>query len=314
LFLAGRLPAAGELRLEKSVDAMGTAYSVVVYGSDRENMEAAVDAAFGELRRLDDQLSNYKPASEWSQVNQYAAERAVKVSPELFRLLSECQEYSRRSEGAFDITVGRLMKVWGFYKGSGRLPHRSEVRAALTTVGYRHMILDAGHQTVRFDRPGLEIDPGGIGKGYAVDCMVEVMKRKGISIALISGGGSSIYGMGAPPSEPQGWKVTIRDPKDPRRPVAEAFLKDESLSTSGSYEKFFRSDGKIYSHIMDPRTGYPAGGMLSASVIAPRALDSEAWTKPMFINGRKWAVAHMPKGLRVFLCEDRMIQPCAWLQ
>ena len=107
---------------------MGSTYSIALYGYDRIQMEAAADAAFDEVRRLDELLSNYKPDSEWSQVNRHAAARPVKVSPELFQLLSACLEYSRESEGAFDITVGPLMKVWGFYKGSGHLPHRAEVR------------------------------------------------------------------------------------------------------------------------------------------------------------------------------------------
>ncbi|HMC61435.1 MAG TPA: FAD:protein FMN transferase, partial [Candidatus Solibacter sp.] len=115
------------LRLEKSADAMGSTYSIAVYGDDRIEMEAAVDAAFDEVRRLDDLLSNYKPESEWSQVNRYAAARPVKVSPEMFRLLSACLEFSRVGAGAFDITVGPLMKVWGFYKGSGHLPHQAEI-------------------------------------------------------------------------------------------------------------------------------------------------------------------------------------------
>src|SRR5438270_5957244 len=177
------------LRLEKSADAMGSTYSIAIYGKDRVAMEAAVDAAFDEVRRLDDMLSNYKPDSEWSEVNRNAAERPVKVSPELFRLLSACQEYSREGEGAFDITVGPLMKVWGFYNGSGHLPHRAEIQAALTKVGYRHILLDAANLTVRFDRPGMEMDPGGIGKGYAVDRMVDVLKKNGVAIALVAGSG-----------------------------------------------------------------------------------------------------------------------------
>ncbi len=309
-------PAAGAelLRLEQSADAMGSTYSVAVYGEDRNQMETAVEAAFDEVRRLDNLLSNYKPDSEWSQVNRSAAEHPVAVSAELYQLLSECLHYSAESEGAFDITVGPLMKVWGFYKGTGRLPHKAEVLAALTRVGYGHVHLDPERLTVSFDREGLELDPGGIGKGYAVDRMVEVLKQKGIHIALVSGSGSSIYGLGAPPSEPRGWKITIRDPKSERKTVATVYLKDESLSTSGSYEKFFRAEGKIWAHIMDPRTGYPAPGMLSVSVMAPRTLDSEAWTKPYFINGRQWAARHLQPGFRAFFCEDRTEQACAWLQ
>ncbi len=316
LFLSGAVAAPGPelLRLEKSADAMGSTYTIELYGYDRVRMEAAADAAFDEVRQLDDLLSNYKPDSEWSEVNRRAAAGPVKISPELFRVLSACAEYSRESEGAFDITVGPLMKVWGFYKGTGHLPHRAEVQAAMTKVGYRHMHLDPKAQTVWFDRPGVEIDPGGIGKGYAVDRMVEVLRRNGVETALVAGSGSSIYGMGAPPDSPQGWRVDIKDPRDTRKSAAQVFLKDMSMSTSGSYEKFFRAEGRIYAHIMDPRTGYPAQGSVSVSVIAPRTLDSEAWAKPYFINGRQWAAQHKPKDFRVFFCEDRMDQPCAWLQ
>src|SRR4051794_31195452 len=201
-------------RLEKSADAMGSTYSIALYGTDRVKMEAAMDAAFDEVRRLDDLLSNYKPESEWSEVNRYAAQRPVRVSTELFGLLSACLDYSRQSEGAFDITVGPLMKVWGFYKGSGHLPHRPEVLAALTKVGYRHLQLDSSARTVRFDRSGVELDPGGIGKGYGLDRMVDVLRRNGVARALVAGSGSSIYGIGAPPDEPKGWPVKIKDPWD----------------------------------------------------------------------------------------------------
>ncbi|HXS95317.1 MAG TPA: FAD:protein FMN transferase [Candidatus Limnocylindrales bacterium] len=302
------------LRLDKSAEAMGSTYTVELYGFDRVRMEAAVDAALDEARRLDDLLSNYKADSEWSQVNRHAAEGPIRVSPELFDLLSACVEYSRESEGAFDITVGPLMKVWGFYKGTGHLPHRAEVMAALTRVGYRHIHLDAKAQTVWFDKSGVEIDPGGIGKGYAVDRMVDVLKQKGFRNALVAGSGSSIYGMGAPPSQPKGWAVDIKDPWDQSKTATEVFLKDMSMSTSGSYEKFFRAEGKIYAHIMDPRTGYPARGSVAVSVIAPRTIDSEAWAKPYFVNGRQWAARHKPRDFRVYFCEDRTDQPCAWLQ
>jgi thiamine biosynthesis lipoprotein len=293
---------------------MGSTYSIAVYGADRVKMEAAIDAAFDEVRLLDDLLSNYKPDSEWSQVNRAAAQKPVAVSPDLFRLLEQCLEYSRESEGAFDITVGPLMKVWGFYKGTGHLPHRPEILAALSKVGYRNIQLDRTARTVRFLRAGVEMDTGGIGKGYAVDRMVEVLRRKGVTIAFVAGSGSSIYGLGAPPDEPKGWPVKIKNPWDQRKTAADIWLKNESLSTSGSYEKFFRAEGKVYAHIMDPRTGYPAQGSVSVSVIAPRTIDSEAWAKPYFVNGRQWAAKHRPKDFQVFFCEDRMEKPCAWLQ
>jgi thiamine biosynthesis lipoprotein len=181
-------------------------------------------------------------------------------------------------------------------------------------VGAGHVHLDPAARTVWFDRAGVELDPGGIGKGYAVDRMVEILKRKGVKAALVAGSGSSIYGLGAPPTESRGWRVEIKNPWDTSKTSAELFLKDMSMSTSGSYEKFFRAEGKTYAHIMDPRTGFPAQGSVSVSVVAPSTLDSEAWAKPYFVNGRPWAVKHKPKDFRVFFCEDRTEKPCAWLQ
>lgn len=302
------------LRFEESLDAMGTTTTVVVYGEDRFKMQAAVDSAFEEMRRLEELLSNYRPQSEWSQMNAAAAERPFKVSKELFDLLAACLQYSRASDGAFDISVGPLMKVWGFYKGSGRFPHRAEIKGAMARVGYRYIELNDRDLTVRFTKPGVTLDPGGIGKGYAVDRLAAILKQNSVRSALITSGSSSIYAIGVPPSDSRGWHVGIRHPKDANRTVQDVYLKDESMSTSGSYEKFFWANGRIYSHIMDPRTGYPAEGMLSASVVAPRCLDSEAWTKPYFINGRKWAAGHKLTGSRVFLCEDRSEPSCAWLQ
>ncbi len=301
------------LRIEESADAMGSTYTIVAYGPDRARLIGVVEQAFEEVRRIDHFLSNYRPASELSQVNRNAAAGPVEVSQELFDLLTACQQYSRLSDGAFDITVGPLMKLWGFYRGSGRLPHRAEVMGALGRVGFQNVKLDPACRTVQFLKEGIELDPGGIGKGYAVDHAVSVLRASGVVSALISAGGSSIYGLGMPPGE-KGWKVKIRDPKNSAKTVEEIRLCDASLSTSGNYEKFFRAEGKIYSHIMDPRTGYPAQGVLAVSVLAPHTLDSEAWTKPIYINGRQWAAEHKPTGLRAFVCEDKGEQPCAWLQ
>jgi FAD:protein FMN transferase len=313
VLLLAAAPQRDLIRAEGSIDAMGTAFTVAAYGQDRAKLESAVAQALEEARRLDQSLSNYRPDSEWSEVNRLAASQPVPVSKELFDLLAACVEYSRQSEGAFDISVGPLMKVWGFYKGSGHLPHRAEVRGALADVGYRNILLDPKNQTVRFARSGVELDPGGIGKGYAVDRMAALLRDNGIRSALVSGGGSSIYAIGAPPGE-TGWKVEIKNPKDPSKSAATLFLKDESMSTSGNYEKFFYAEGKLYSHIMDPRTGFPSEGMLSTSVIAPRTIDTEAWTKPYYILGPKWAAKHKEKNFRIFFCEDKPGASCEWLQ
>ena len=301
------------LRIEASADAMGCTYSVALYNTDRQRLELAVEAVFEEVHRLDQQLSNYKETSEWSQVNRLAAQRPVTVNAEMFDLIAHCQEYSRLSDGAFDITVGPLMRVWGFYKGTGKLPSRAEVGQALASVGYQKIALDPHLHTVSFSAHGVEIDPGGIGKGYAIDRMTAILRKHGIESGFVTASGSSMYGIGTPPGQ-DGWHVEIRDPRNPEHVVQEVVLRDQSMSTSGTAEKFFIADGHTYSHIMDPRTGFPAVGMLSVSVIASRAIDSEAWTKPMFINGREWAAQHRPAGVRAFLCEDKTGASCAWLQ
>jgi len=299
------------IRHEASAHSMGSVFTIAAYGEDRQQLSAAVEAAFHEARRIDQLLSNYRASSELSEVNRDAFSRPVRVSPELFELIEKCRRYSEASEGAFDWTVGPLMRVWGFFRGSGRLPEPGQIGTALAAVGYKKIRLDPEERTVRFTAEGVELDPGGIGKGYAVDRMVEALQESGVSIALVSAAGSSIYGLGTPPDEPRGWRVRIRDPKSDAVTAAEVYLKDLSMSTSGSYEKFFEAEGKVYSHIMDPRTGWPAKGVLSVSVLAPATLDSEAWTKPFFVNGAAWTRAHLPEGFRVFLCEDP--EPCSWL-
>jgi thiamine biosynthesis lipoprotein len=301
------------IRVEGSTDAMGTGFSIVAYGEDRARLQTAVAQALEEARRLDAMLSNYKPDSEWSQMNRQAASRPFPVSAELFQLLSACLEYSRQSQGTFDISVGPLMKLWGFYQGTGHLPHRAEVRGALSLVGYRNVRLNAANRTVLYAKKGLELDPGGIGKGYAVDRIAQILKEEGVLHALVSGGGSSIFALGAPPGE-KGWGVGIKNPRDPSKSVTSVILKDESMSTSGSYEKFFRAEGRLFSHIMDPRTGFPAQGMLSTSVITPKTIDSEAWAKPYYILGPHWTAQHKQKDFRVFYCEDKPGIRCEWVQ
>jgi thiamine biosynthesis lipoprotein len=317
LVLAAAAGASGQsanlVRLEKTEDAMGASFSLVLVGPDRNILESAAAAAFAEVHRLDQLLSNYLSDSEWSGMNRDAASRPIRVSAELFELLSRCLEYSRSSGGAFDISVGPLIKVWGFYKGEGGMPRPDEIRAARDRVGFKLLKLDRSNHTVHFMRAGMDLDPGGIGKGYAVDRMVDVLERAGVRIALVSASGSSIYGRGAPPEEPRGWPISIRTPRDPHAVAAQVYLEDMSLSTSGSYEKFFWANGRTYSHILDPRTGYPARGTSAVSVLAPRTIDSEAWTKPFFINGRAWTAAHMPSGFRVFMCEDGPAASCGWL-
>jgi thiamine biosynthesis lipoprotein len=307
----GQAQQAGPERFEASASIMGSVYRVAAYGEDRAILASAVRGAFEEARRVDQLLSNYKDDSELSKINRLAADGPVEISAEMADLIRSCLEYSQASEGAFDITVGPLMKVWGFYRGEGSLPGRFTLWRTLRKTGYQNLELDPEGKRVRFLRSGMELDPGGIGKGYAVDRMAAVLVRFGVASAMISAGTSSMYALGTPAGEPRGWRVEIRDPKDSKRTVAEVFLADESMSTSGSYEKFFEVDGKLYSHIMDPRTGMPAEGVFAVSVISPRTLDSEAWATAFFVNGLAWTAAHLREDFRVFGCADG--GGCSWV-
>jgi thiamine biosynthesis lipoprotein len=302
----------GEM-LQRSIGGvycMGTNFDIVAYGTDREGLESTIAYALREAKRLDGLFSNYRAESELCRVNRFGSRGPVTISSDLFQLLSACRVYSECSEGTFDVTMGPLMKAWGFYKGTGQLPKPEEVVQALGNVGFAKVDLHEQNITVRLAKEGMELDPGGIGKGFAVDKMAKILKDGEVYSALIMSGGSTIYGLGTPPNEP-GWKVTIKDPRHPSKAAETVILKNEAISTSGNLEKFFWADGKIWGHIIDPRTGYPAQGTLSVSVIAPRSIDSEAWTKPYYILGRLWTEKHKPDNFRVFFCEDRGTY--AWL-
>jgi PelA/Pel-15E family pectate lyase len=264
--------------------SMGTTFEIIAYGEDRARLAEAANAAFEEIDRLDRQMSNYSETSELTDINRNAARGDVIVEKELFDLLVLSLDYSRASGGAFDITVGPLARTWGFFKGQGRLPEPDELKSVLEKIGYERVTLNEQARTIRFDREGIELDLGGIGKGYAVDKAVEILRQSGVRSALITSGTSSITAVGAPPNQ-SAWTIGVRDPLDPSRTITSIKLRDGSLATSGCYEKTFQAGGKTYCHIMDPRTGFPIEGVMSATVIAKRAVDADALSTTLMVMG-----------------------------
>ena len=283
------------VRYEATHNAMGTVYKVAAYGANQAYVSEVLRQAFEIIDRLDQQMSNYKPDSELSAINREAGRENVMVEPHLFGLLQDSFRFSQETDGAFDVTVGPLMKAWGFFRGRGRLPSPQEIHQLLNSVGYQHVTLDAAQRTIRFDGPGTEIDLGGIAKGYAVDRVVDLLREDHISAALISAGTSSIYALGAPPGE-RAWHIQLRDPFDATRSTDVIDLKNYSLSTSGDYVKFFMMGGKMYSHIMNPHTGMPVENMLSTAVAAASTTDSDALSTAFYVMGvgasRRYADAH----------------------
>jgi FAD:protein FMN transferase len=272
------------VRYEASHQAMGTTFTLVAYGSNSTYLSEVAGQVFQEIDDLDDQMSNYKPESELSSINREAARHAVIVEPGLFKLIQDSLQYSQASGGDFDITVGPLMKAWGFFRGRGRLPSQSELAQVLKRIGYEDVKLDAATRTIRFDKPGIEIDLGAIAKGYAVDQAVQILRDNGIRQALISSGTSSLYALGSPPGE-HGWKISVRNPLDQSQAACVLRLQNLSLSVSGDYEKFFKLRGKIYAHIMDPHTGMPVQNVLSTAVVSPSATDSDALSTSFLVEG-----------------------------
>jgi thiamine biosynthesis lipoprotein len=271
-------------RHEASRMSMGSAYAIVAYGGDANALPATVQAAFDEVDRIDRLMSHYKADSPLSRINREASGGPVPVEAELFDFIAEALRYSRESDGAFDVTVGPLMKTWGFFRGEGRLPTEDELREVRQRIGYRHLVLDAAARTIRFGRPGMELDLGGIAKGYAVDRAVAVLRGKGVLAALVSAGGSTVYGLGAPPGA-RAWDVEIQDPVHARKAALTVPLRNRALSVSGSYEKSFEVDGVRYSHIMDPRTGRPVQGLLSVAVLTSDGTAGDALDNVLFVQG-----------------------------
>jgi thiamine biosynthesis lipoprotein len=277
---------------EASRMSMACEYAVEAYGRDAEALPRIVDEAFDEVDRIDRLMSHYKANSPLSRVNREAAQHPVAVEPELFDFIVDAMRYHRDSDGAFDITVGPLMKAWGFFRGEGRVPSEHELAAARHHVGGAHVMLDPIAKTIAFDESGVELDLGGIAKGYAVDRVAGLLRQRQITAALISAGGSTVYGLGAPPGA-DAWQVQLQDPIDPRKIAFTFELKDRALSVAGTSEKAFESGGVRYSHIMDPGTGKPVQGILSVAVLTSSGTAGDALDNAFFVLGPERGRAYL---------------------
>ena len=278
-FLAGIAPVQAQW-LSREAAIMGTAIRVELWAQDKAGGEAAIDAVMDEMRRIDREMSPYKPESELSRINREAADHAVPISAEMFDILSRSIEFSKLSDGAFDITFSSVGYMYDYRRHIK--PTDEKIRQALPGINYRHLQLDKRKQTVKFARPGVRIDLGGIGKGYAVDKCIALLKQRGITQALVTAGGDSRV-LGDRGGRP--WVVGIRDPRRKDNVVAVIPLIDSAISTSGDYERYFEADGVRYHHILNPKTGRSATGVHSASVIGPDATTTDGLSKPVFILG-----------------------------
>ncbi len=272
--------------VKEARQAMGTRFEVALPGDDLLRLLPAAESALDEVERLERQLSMYRYESEISGINAYAGFQPVRVEPRLFALLRRAQQITRETGGAFDLTVGPLLRAWGFVGGSGAMAEPEAVEAARELVGADRLLLDSEAMTVTFDRPGVLLDLGAIGKGYALDRALEMLEDAGVDRALVHGGTSTVYGLGAPPDS-AGWRVALRDPRGEADAVLGTVeLRDRALSVSAPHGKAFREGDRLYGHVLDPRTGEPVHGAMLAAVAHPSATLTDALSTALLVLGR----------------------------
>lgn len=286
LFCAEASQAAKAVLYRGSRVIMGTLCEVQVYDASAARAKAAIGAALDEMARVDRLLSNYNPASELSRMNREASEGPFHASPELFDFVTTTRKLYDGTEGTFDPTVGALVRAWGFFSRRPGVPNAQQIAAAMRATGFEKVQIDRGKRTIRYTVPGLEMDPGGIGKGYAADRASAVLRRLGIRAALVNAGESSINAIGHPPGQ-RAWRIAISNPANPSSAIAVVELRDTSLSTSGVSRQSLRSGPHTYSHIFDPRTGEPVENMCQVTVVTRKGTVAEALSKAAFILSRE---------------------------
>ncbi len=276
------------LSLQTMHIAMATQFELLLYGERETYLRSVSEAVFGEISRLEAQLSFYRETSDISELNRLAALRPVIVEPRLFALLERAKFLSEATGGAFDPTVAPLMRCWGFVGASGQMPERKAIEAARELVGMHHVHLDKAASTVRFDREGVQLDLGAIGKGYAVECAVDLLREYEITSALLHGGTSTVYALGSP-TDAEAWTIALQKPYDAGEEayLTQLTLQDAALSVSAPHGKWFAANGKRYGHVLDPRTGYPVGRILLASLVTASPTDSDALSTALLTLGKE---------------------------
>jgi len=259
---------------------MGTEVSVYLWSDDPEAGRLALEEVFEEAARIDRLMSTYKDASEISKINREAADEPVVAGDELFGLIRRALDISLLTRGAFDITYDSVGQHYDFH--SRQRPDQTTVEAERANIDYRLVILDQAAGTVSFSKTGVRINLGGIAKGYVVERGIDILRHRGIVNAIVTAGGDSRL-LGDRRGRP--WMVGIRDPRDDGQVTISVPLADEAISTSGDYERYFDEDGVRYHHIIRPSTGVPASGVLSASVIGPDAVLTDALSTSVFVMG-----------------------------
>lgn len=271
---------------------MGTLVEIVAYGEGgTRGIDASIDAAFARMRLIERQVGR-DPDSDLSRLNTESTAEGIVVGADTWNILAAARDAWTRTDMAFDVTVGPLVDVWGFgYGGEGRFPGPREISEAKERIGMDRMVFHPESRRIGLTRGGMAVTVGGVAKGYAVEAAAAVLAARGVRYALVNGGSSSIKVVGDNPGG-RGWRVGIEDPRNAGRSLGVIVLKSgEAIGTSADTERFIIRDGKRYSHIIDPRTGYPADkGIAQVTVVAKDATQADLLTKALFLHEPGWSL------------------------
>jgi len=287
---------------------MGVDVRLVVYAPDKPTAERACTAAFERFAALDTIMSDYRPDSELMRLCAKAGGPPVPVSKDLFTVLQRAQEVAKKSDGAFDVTCGPLIALWRQARKTHVLPSPEAITAARALVGWRKVTLDSRQRTVRLRVPGMKLDLGGIGKGYADDCAQETLRKNGITRALVEAGGDIV--VTDPPPGETGWKIEVANAeKTTQAPVL--LFANRAVSTSGDTEQFVEIGGKRYSHIVDPRTGQALTDRIQVTITAPNGLTSDSLSKVVSVLGQTKGepIVHTYPHVEVFVRFEGPLNP-----
>ncbi len=265
---------------------MACRFGITAGGDDPDRLHQAIEDAFDEIDRIESLLSMYDPDSVLSGINRSAGDGPVEVDDELFELLLVAGTLWEQTRGAFDPTMGPLVRLWRQWRADAAAPDAAAIDRARQEVGMGRVVVDVPAQTVAFDRPGMEIDLGGIGKGYAVDRAVEILEAYGIEHCLVHGGTSTIAARGSMDSASVGWRIGMTDPADPNGTAGVVELRDEALACSNQQNQYYEHDGRKWGHVIDPRTGWPAPADASIITVCASATRTDALSTAMLVLGR----------------------------
>lgn len=276
--------------------------TITLYAPERSIAERACRSAFDRIAQLEDLMSDYRKDSELMRLCAQAEGPPVRVSEELYFVLKRAQELARRTDGAFDVTVGPFVQLWRRARRTGQFPTQAEIDEAKRYVGYEKMVLNDAERTVQLLVPGMRLDLGGIAKGYALDCALRVLNAHGVRHALLEAGGDIVAGL-APPGT-AGWRIEVANASPERRWVALAL---GAISSSGDTEQYVEYQGKRYSHIVDPRTGWGLTTRVAATVIARDGITSDSLATALCVLGKEkgMELVHTVPGARAYIREVR---------